>query len=155
MPESAWRPAGVVLRSEVLRARLLRLEEILSELAALAALPPAASRASIRDSWAVERGLQVGAECLFDIGNHILSAHFGASPGGYEDILGQLEAHGVLGAELRQRLKGLGGFRNILVHDYLRLDPEQVAAALARAPRDFGDFALAVRTWLERLPRDS
>jgi uncharacterized protein YutE (UPF0331/DUF86 family) len=145
----------VVLRPEVLRARLLRLEEILSELASLAALQPAAVRTSMRNSWAVERGLQVGAECLFDIGNHILSAHFGASPQGYEDILAQLEARGVLGPELRHRLKGLGGFRNLLVHDYLRLDPEQVAAALARAPKDYGDFALAIRNWLEDLSRHS
>jgi uncharacterized protein YutE (UPF0331/DUF86 family) len=34
----------------------------------------------------------------------------------------------------RERLKGLGGFRNILVHDYLRLDPDLVATKLTRAP---------------------
>ncbi|HEX9670062.1 MAG TPA: HepT-like ribonuclease domain-containing protein [Thermoanaerobaculia bacterium] len=51
--------------------------------------------------------------------------------------------------ELRARLAGLGGFRNILVHDYLRIDRELVAESLARAPRDFSDFAMAIRRWLE------
>jgi uncharacterized protein YutE (UPF0331/DUF86 family) len=143
----------VALRAEALQARLLRLEEILSELEVLARIPPEERKENLRDSWAIERGLQVGAEIMFDIGNQILSAHFGISPEGYEDILGQLASRGILDSQLYTRLKGLGGFRNILVHDYLRLDPEQVAAALGRAPRDFGDFARSVRSWLEQLPR--
>jgi uncharacterized protein YutE (UPF0331/DUF86 family) len=53
----------------------------------------------------------------------------------------------------RERLKGLGGFRNILVHDYLRLDPDLVATKLTRAPQDFSEFALAVRRWLEQALR--
>jgi uncharacterized protein YutE (UPF0331/DUF86 family) len=153
MLESARRPAAVVLRVDAVEARLLRLEEILSELEELAKLPPETLRVSLQTSWAVERGLQVGAEIVFDISNHILSGHFGVSPEGYEDILGQLASRGVLSADLRSRLKGLGGFRNILVHDYLRIDPEQVAEALLRAPRDLGDFGREVRGWLEQMRR--
>ncbi|MBI1818212.1 MAG: DUF86 domain-containing protein [Deltaproteobacteria bacterium] len=61
--------------------------------------------------------LQLGAEIIFDIGNHILSAYFGTSAQDYEDILPQLATRGVIPEALHQRLKGLGGFRNILVHD--------------------------------------
>jgi uncharacterized protein YutE (UPF0331/DUF86 family) len=50
---------------------------------------------------------------------------------------------------LHQRLRGLAGFRNIFVHDYLRLDPDRVQEALAKAPEDFDDFARAIRRWLE------
>jgi hypothetical protein len=41
------------------------------------------------------------------------------------------------------------GFRNILVHDYLRLDPDRVEEALDKAPEDFDDFARVIRRWLE------
>jgi uncharacterized protein YutE (UPF0331/DUF86 family) len=51
-------------------------------------------------------------------------------------------------SELQRRLKGLGGFRNVLVHGYLRIDPARVEAALQRAPADFRDFARSVRRWL-------
>ena len=101
-----------------------------------------------RAAWAVERGLQLAAEIVFDIGNHILSAHFAVTAQDYEDILTQLATQRVIDPALRERLRGLGGFRNILVHGYVALDSDRVADALSRAPRDFSDFMGAVRDWL-------
>ena len=142
----------MVLRPDAVRERLLKLEEVISHLEEIGRLDPATMRLNVRDAWAAERGLQLGAEVIFDIGNHVLSAHFGVSPKDYEDIIAQLAACGVIDDVLRQRLRGLGGFRNILVHGYLRVDPDRVAEMLARAPRDFSAFAHALRHWLERLP---
>jgi uncharacterized protein YutE (UPF0331/DUF86 family) len=141
----------MVLRPESVRERLLKLEEIISALQTLTPRSKARAFSDRRDEWAAERGLQLAAEVLLDIGNHILSAHFGVSPQDYEDIVTQLAAHGVIDADLHARLRGIGGFRNILVHDYLRIDRTKVADALGRAPRDFSAFALAIRAWLDRL----
>ena len=139
-----------MLRPEAVRQRLLRLETVVSQLEELARLPVEALRSGFRDAWAVERGLQLAAEILFDVGNHVLSAHFGVSTKDYEDILVQLGRVGVIAPSLAERLKGLGGFRNLLVHDYLELDRERVLDGLERAPTDFTEFALAVRRWLDR-----
>ena len=144
----------MVLRPEAVRERLLKLEEVISKLAEIGRLGAATLRVNFRDAWVAERGLQVGAESIFDIGNHVLSAHFGVSPKDYEDIVVQLGAHGVIDEGLQHRLKGLGGVRNILVHGYLRVDPDRVAGVLAKAPADFSDFAAAVRRWLERTATD-
>jgi uncharacterized protein YutE (UPF0331/DUF86 family) len=140
----------VVARPEAIRERLLRLEEVISRLEELRLAAPAAPPGSFRDAWASERGLQLAAEILFDVGNHILSAHFGVAAQDYEDIVAQLGAHGVIDSTLRERLRGLGGFRNVLVHGYLRVDPARVADLLARAPADFSEFASAVRAWFAR-----
>jgi uncharacterized protein YutE (UPF0331/DUF86 family) len=48
-----------------------------------------------------------------------------------------------------EELKGLGGFRNVLVHGYQRVDPERVVEHLG-PPIRFSRFARAVRDWLER-----
>jgi uncharacterized protein YutE (UPF0331/DUF86 family) len=56
----------------------------------------------------------------------------------------------VIDEALRNRLNGLGGFRNVLVHGYLRVDADKVADHLVKAPADFSDFARAVRDRLER-----
>jgi uncharacterized protein YutE (UPF0331/DUF86 family) len=138
----------VVLRVEAVRERLLKLEEIISTLDAIGRSTTAGDP---RDAGARERGLQLAAEVVLDIGNHILSAHFGVAAQDYEDIIAQLGARGVIAEQLRVRLKGLGGLRNILVHGYLRLDPARVEAYLERAPADFTDFARAVRAWLDRV----
>jgi uncharacterized protein YutE (UPF0331/DUF86 family) len=140
---SAW-----FLDPRPFRARLLRLEEVVSRLQQLAGLGQRELRTDFRAAWAVERGLQLAAEIVFDIGNHILSAHFGVTAQDYEDILTQLDAQRVLDGALRERLRGLGGFRNVLVHGYLALDIDRVADGLARAPRDFSDFIGSVRAWL-------
>jgi len=135
----------MVLRPEALRERLLRLEEVVSRLEEMS---QSAVSASFKDEWAAERGLQLGAEIILDIGNHILTAQFGVSAEDYEDILTQLGRWGVIDESLRERLKGLGGFRNILVHDYLRLNFARVRNFLQRAPADFSEFGQAVRHWL-------
>ena len=140
----------MVLRPDAVRERIARLEEIVSRLEQLQCQPPRATPGDFRDAWAAERGLQLGAEIVFDLGNHILSAHFGVSARDYEDIIVQLAATCVIDAALQQRLTGLGGFRNILVHGYLRIDPARVAEHLERAPSDFSALAQAVRVWLDR-----
>ncbi len=90
------RSAALVLKVEALRARLLKLEEVISRLEELSKKAPGTGRADFRDAWAVERGLQLAAEILFDVGNHLLSARFGVSAAGFEDIIAQLAAQGVI-----------------------------------------------------------
>lgn len=137
----------MVLRPEAVRERLLRLEEVLSHLEELQreGIDP---RGDFRQAWLAERGLQLAAEIALDVGNHILSAHFGVSASDYEDVLTQLARCGVIDPELRERFRGLGGFRNLLVHGYLRLDPNRVAEVLADAPERFSALARAIRAWL-------
>jgi uncharacterized protein YutE (UPF0331/DUF86 family) len=139
----------VALRADSVRERLTRLEEVVARLQTVQPLTTSPWFEDHRDAWAAERGVQLGAEIVLDIGNHILTAHFGVSPQDYEDIITQLGVHGVLDPELQGRLKGLGGFRNVLVHGYLRIDPSRVDGALERAPVDFRDFGRAIRHWLD------
>ena len=100
--------------------------------------------------WAVERGLQLAAEIALDVGNHILSAHFGVSATSYEDIVRRLGDLGVLPDDVRASIQGLGGFRDVLVHGYFALDETRVAEQLDVAPERFTAFAVAVRRWLEQ-----
>jgi uncharacterized protein YutE (UPF0331/DUF86 family) len=137
----------MVLRPDALRRRLLKLEEVISGLEELGSRGGAGA-SQPRDRWALERGLQLGAEIVLDIGNHILSAHYGVSADNHEDVITQLHVRGVIDESLRERLRGLGGFRNILVHDYVRLDADRVESFAARAPGDFSAFAHAVREWI-------
>ena len=130
----------MVLRPESVRQRLLKLEETVSGLELVIASRRTVRETELLDAWAAERGLQVAAETILDVGNHVLTAHFGVTPQDYEDIITQLGTCRVIDPELQGRLKGLGGFRNVLVHGYLRIDPARVEAALQRAPADFRDW---------------
>jgi uncharacterized protein YutE (UPF0331/DUF86 family) len=138
------------LRVDAVEIRLLRLEAVISELTRLAGTDPDLLRAKLSEMWGVERGLQLGAEILLDIGNHILVAEYGVSSQEYRDIFKRLAERKVISRSLAERLGGLAGFRNILVHDYLDLDAERVLENLRRAPKDFSELAREIRDWLGR-----
>lgn len=87
-----------------------------------------------------DRNLQVAAECIFDIGNHIIAEDGLGAPVDYEDIIKILGTNRVITKKLAERLHGLGGFRNILVHDYMGIDYELVYSYLKKNLKDFSDF---------------
>lgn len=55
---------------------------------------------------------------------------------------------GVISRSLYRRLRGAGGFRNVLVHEYLQIDLERVARFLSKAPAVFRAFADELIEWL-------
>jgi len=98
--------------------------------------------------WAVERGLQVAAEALFDLGSHLLAGEFQEAVDRYADVPPRLAARGVLRQETSERLRGLAGFRNVLVHDYADVDLAVVAQGVQRLD-DFTAFVTDVEKWLQ------
>jgi uncharacterized protein YutE (UPF0331/DUF86 family) len=69
----------------------------------------------------------------------------------YKEIVILLGRRGVISDSLAARLEKIGGFRNVLVHGYMDLDPEMVLDNLYKAPGDFSDFMTEIRNWLEGL----
>jgi uncharacterized protein with HEPN domain len=57
--------------------------------------------------------------------------------------------HGLLASSTAKRLDSLSGFRNVLVHDYAKVDVRRVHAGLARLD-DFEAFVADVEMWLAR-----
>ena len=140
----------MVLRVEALRERLAKLEEVVDRLREIAVVDRDDFLRDYRSQWLAERGLELAAQPVLDIGNHILAGEFGESATEYEGILKGLGARAVLSPALGKRLQGLGGFRNILVHGYLGIDAEKVFAALQRSASDFTDFEAEILAWLDR-----
>lgn len=143
----------MVLRIEALRERLAKLEEVITRLGDVARVSFDDFARDYRHGWLAERGLELAAQALLDIGNHILAGEFGESALEYEEIVRRLGERGVLSPSLTKRLTGLGGFRNILVHGYLRIDPRKVYDALQKSTTDFTDFEAEILKWLDRLER--
>lgn len=75
---------------------------------------------------AAERYLHLAIESLLDIGNHIISDQGFRKPETYTDIFQILAEQHIIPPELLKELEGMAAFRNILVHDYLRLDLEKI-----------------------------
>jgi len=79
---------------------------------------------------AVERYLHLAVESLIDVGMRLCSMLRLRKPETYRDVAKVLGESGVLEEEDSKRLELWIGFRNVLVHGYARLDPEQLLQAL-------------------------
>ena len=97
----------------------------------------------------VERNLEIAAQCCIDISHRIISLEGARKPTDYYDAILSMGELGVLPAEFARYLAPLAGFRNILVHEYVRVDWDEVYRYLEKL-EDLARFAELVRHWLRQ-----
>ena len=98
----------------------------------------------------VERNLQVASQVILDVCTHLIAGQGWENPDTYEDAIATLARHGVIPDALAERLRGMAGFRNILVHEYLEVDSQIVYAVATDHLDDYEEFARCVGGWVER-----
>jgi len=138
----------MVFREESVIERLKKLEEVLAKLGERARITLEEYQRDTDARWIIERGLELGSSAILDIGNHVLAGAFQISVEEYEQILERLREKDVISPDLHSELRGLGGFRNILVHGYLTLNPDLVYEHYRRALRSFPRFIAEIERWL-------
>jgi uncharacterized protein YutE (UPF0331/DUF86 family) len=99
---------------------------------------------------AVERNFQVAIECILDIGNHIIAEKGFESPDDNEDIIRILGEEGIIPSDFAGRIKGIAGFRNILVHEYTGIDYGVLYNYLVNRLDDFRECARHISVFLEK-----
>jgi uncharacterized protein YutE (UPF0331/DUF86 family) len=99
----------------------------------------------------VERNLQVASQIILDVCTHLIADQGWESPDTYEDAIVTLARRSVLPNRLAEGLRGMAGFRNILVHEYLEVDPQIVYAVATDHLDEYKEFARCVAAWVERV----
>lgn len=98
--------------------------------------------------WGIERGLQICVECVIDIANIIISTTDLDKPDSYRETILTLFRLGILPEKFAKQIVGMASFRNILVHDYLRVDEDVIIDVLKNKLDDFAKFINYVQKWL-------
>lgn len=88
----------------------------------------------------VERNLHISIQICLDIGSHIISTMGLKPPENYSDIFEILGEEKILPKDFSRKIKGMAGLRNILVHDYIKVDKELIHEHLKKID-DFKKFA--------------
>lgn len=101
------------------------------------------------EAWAVERGLQVCVQNCIDIATH-LAAAAGRDVPDYASAFDRLAELGVLPPAFAGSFRAVAGFRNVLVHGYLDIDPALVHRILNERLDDIEVYAHHIEAWLER-----
>jgi uncharacterized protein YutE (UPF0331/DUF86 family) len=89
---------------------------------------------------ACERLLQVSIECAIDICGLIVTGLRLGLPTEEDDLFEKLEQAGIISPARKEALKRMKGFRNILVHEYGRVDDLMVYEVLQTRMDDFETF---------------
>ena len=124
--------------------RLQRLDELLGVLEDVHAEGEEAYLARRQTRLAAERALQLAVQACIDVAAHLVAELGLGTPDTYRDAFRGLAHEELLDEALAQRLGDAAGLRNILVHEYLEIDPRQVWMALERLD-DLRAFAEAAR----------
>jgi uncharacterized protein YutE (UPF0331/DUF86 family) len=119
-----------VIRPEVVRKRLNKLDEYLAILRALQKYSFEEFAQDPEHYGSVERFLHLAIEAVIDVGNHIVAGLNLGTINWYSDIPALLANRGFIDADLEQRWMRMIGFRNALVHDYADIDRRIVYEAL-------------------------
>ena len=138
----------MVVDKSVLRARFDKLERCIAKVRA--ALEDFDEDAYLQDTFlqdVVERNLQLASQIVLDVSTHVIAEQGWESPGSYEEAIQILARHDVIPTSLVGRLKGMAGFRNVLVHEYLEIDGRLVYLAATDHLEDYELFAQHLSAW--------
>ena len=141
----------MALKRGVIESRLKELDRVVSQLNKYCDLQPDAMKQDLEKRWVIERGLEAGAQLVLEIADQILSNHFGNYCETYEGTLSGLFEKNVISEDLYRQIKGLGGMRNILVHQYVQVDLDIVFQGYHKSLKVFPLFAEEIMGWIDEL----
>lgn len=134
---------------ERLKEQLIRLEHIKKEIKHVSDLKTDYAKEAL-----VERFFQIILEAVLDISRIIISVENLPRPETNEEIFLILAKAKVISHPFAQKAKGLGTFRNILVHGYMIIDEKRVFENLQKLSV-FHDFVKFIAKYLkEKIERN-
>ncbi|MFH5834379.1 DUF86 domain-containing protein [Halalkalibaculum sp. DA3122] len=124
--------------------RLQNLENNVAELQELkSAYSPSEIKRDKKKEWALRYGLLESIQIVIDLSCHLAVHHNLGNAETYSDCIQLLGKFDIIDQDLEERLLGMAGLRNILVHEYVAVDVDRLIAFLDHLD-DFTAFATAV-----------
>ena len=136
---------------------LSKLDEMDSYLSELESIMPKSYDeyvGSIEKKRACERVLHILIECVIDVCALIVKGLRLGLPAEEEDLFEKLEREKIISREMKEKLKLMRVFRNILVHRYAGVNDELVFESLGSI-NDFKEFRKEVGSFLRKIEKYS
>src|SRR5438067_4468962 len=100
--------------------------------------------------YALLHALQILVEHVTDIGNHLLAGIGQTVPDDARVAIRQLGTSGIIPYDFAERIAPMTGFRNVVVHEYLTVDPTIVYSVLQHGLDDIQQVASYIEDYLRR-----
>lgn len=129
---------------ELILRKLTDLEQYITQVEEFRGITPEEYRRDWKTQRIVERTLQIAIEACADVANHIIADRNLRMPSTYAEAFEVLAEAGILTAAQREAMVRMSGFRNLIVHEYARIEPAMVVRVLRERLGDFGAFRAAI-----------
>ena len=90
------------------------------------------------------------AEAMSNTIQHILAKEKGVAVSGYIDSVVKAHQHGLISADMFQRLKPFFDFRNSLIHRYWSIDDNRLIENIKNGRDDFDRFVEEIEAYLAK-----
>jgi uncharacterized protein YutE (UPF0331/DUF86 family) len=128
--------------------KLTQLDTYLAQIREFSKISIAAYKSDWKMQRIVERTLQMLIELCIDIANHIISDEGLRLPSGYADTFTVLMEEKVINRKLLKTMDKMAKFRNVVVHQYEKIDPAIVVSILHNNLKDFESYKKAIIKYL-------
>jgi len=126
---------------EVIESKLTFLREYIGDLKEYESISLQAYRKNKKDQRYVERTLHLACESCLDIAAHIISRRGLREPKDNKDLFLVLYENSIITEPVWDAMTKMAKFRNIIVHDYARIEPEVVVGILQKNVEDLKSFS--------------
>lgn len=135
------------MRTTIIR-KLNELETAIKQLRKLQKYSYDEIEGDLEKLWAIEHGLQIAIQIVIDIGNHIIAEIGENEIDEYTDIFDKLVKHNIIPSEFAVNIKGMVGFRNLLVYRYGEVNAGIVYKILQNKLYDFERFIGYIQSYI-------
>jgi len=88
--------------------------------------------------------LQMAVQNCIDVAAHIISEEGFGVPGSTNEMFYLLEENGYLDSELTEKMVKAVGFRNLIVHEYGKIELKQVFEVAQQDIKDLDEYLISI-----------
>lgn len=138
---------------EIIEQHIQNMEEALTELGKYRNISFEEFQGDLSLRWIVEKGLETLIQNLLDIGAHLLASQIKNDWEDYGEIILKLGKHRIIPEVFSNKIKGMTGLRNILIHEYMKIDLDKLFDYLKHRLEDFVLFIKYIREYQKSLQK--
>ena len=142
-----------MIDADLVRRKLARLNMYLDKLKPIADSTFEEYVSDFYKKTSTERLIQMIVECASDINSHVVLESGQRPPEDYTSSFIRAAEVKLITYELANKLKGSGGMRNIIVHEYMDIDDRKIYETLPIALSDFKEYIRQVDDFLDKLDK--
>ena len=139
-----------VMDTSVITKHLQELDEVVTYLESKKKITEKDIVQDLELRFAIERALHLAIQNTIDIGNHIIASLSINNVETYADIPIKLAEAKIIPQKLSKNLVLMAKFRNILVHEYVKLEASRLHSFIINDLGDFRRFSQSIISYLRK-----